>query len=59
MAGNTTLTHLIFLLDCIISAVEQGSYAIHKLHIALIKVVWYLSPLSVCAVIWSYGLTMT
>ena len=59
MAGNTTLTHLTFLLDCIISPVEQGSHVIHKLHISLIKVVSYLSPLSVCAVIWSYGLTMT
>lgn len=32
---------------------------IKKLHISLIKVVWYLSPLSVCAVIWFYSLTMT
>lgn len=56
MAGNTPLTHLTFLLDCIISPIEHRSHVIHKLHVSLMEAVWYLSSFCVFAVIWSYDL---
>lgn len=63
MAGNTPLTHLTFLQDCIVSPMEHRSHVIHKLHISdsisLMEAVWHLSSFCVFAVIWSYDLTMT
>lgn len=41
MAGNTPLTHLTFLLDCIVSPMEHRSHVIHKLHISLIPYLWW------------------
>lgn len=45
------LTHFHFLLDCAVSPVGHGGHAIYKTaHVSVIKVVLYLSPLSVHAV---------